>query len=95
MSTVGARGFRQIQKIKKNRFLSMECFTADVLQFFTEKRQDLALRWLAGHLPSTPSILGIFLKFPNFLKSEEFFFLCGHISAPSGEHVVGKLFDSL
>ena len=48
---------------------SMECFTADFLRFFTKKHQNLALGWTAGYLPSNPSILGIFLKFPNFLRS--------------------------
>ena len=42
---------------------SMECFTAYFLQFFTKKRQKLAFGWTAGHLPSNPSISGIFLKF--------------------------------
>ena len=47
---------------------SMECFTADFLQFFTEKGQNLAFGWMAGYLPSNPSISGIFLKFTNFLR---------------------------
>ena len=47
----------------------MECFTADFLQFFTKKCQNLALDLTAGYLPSNPSISGIFLKFPNFLRS--------------------------
>ena len=47
----------------------MTCFAADVLQFFTEKRQNLAFGWMAGYSPSNPSISGIFVKFPNFLRS--------------------------
>ena len=46
----------------------MECFTADFLQFFTKKRQKLAFEWTAGYSPSNPSISGIFLKFPNYLR---------------------------
>ena len=55
-------------KLSKIGF-SMECFTADVLQFFTKKSQNLAFGWTTGNSPSDPSISGIFLKFPNFLKS--------------------------
>ena len=47
----------------------MECFTADFLRFFTKKRQNLALGWTAGYLPSNPSISEIFLNFPDFLRS--------------------------
>ena len=47
----------------------MECFTADILQCFTKKRQNLAFGWTAGYSPSNPSISEIFLKFLNFLKS--------------------------
>ena len=49
----------------------MECFTADFLRFFTDKRQNLALGWTAGYSPSNPSISGILLKFPNFLLHGE------------------------
>ena len=55
-------------KLSKIGF-SMECFAADFLQFFTKKGQNLAFRWMTGYSPSNPSISGIFLKFPNFLKS--------------------------
>ena len=52
---------------------SMQCFTADFLLYCTEKRQNLAIGWTAGYLPSNPSISGILLK---FLKSFfRFFFL--------------------
>ena len=47
----------------------MERFTADVLQFFTKKRQNLAFGWMARYCQSNPSISEIFLKFPNFLRS--------------------------
>ena len=47
---------------------SMERFTADFLQFFTEKRQNLAFERTAGCSPSNPSVSGIFLEFPNFLN---------------------------
>ena len=49
-------------KLSKRGF-SMECFTANFLRFFTGKRENLA-----GYLPSNPSVLGIFLKLPNFLS---------------------------
>ena len=58
------KSFRQIYKIKENRFF-YECITADFLRFFTEKRQNLAFGWQAGYLLSNPSISGIFFKFPN------------------------------
>ena len=55
-------------KLSKIGF-SMKCFTADILQLFTEQRQNLAFRWPVEYSPSNPSISGIFLKFPNFLRS--------------------------
>ena len=48
---------------------SMERFTDDFLQFFTKKRQKLAFGQAAGYWPSNPSTLGIFFRFPNFLRS--------------------------
>ena len=48
--------------------LSMESFTADFLQFFVEKHQNMAFGWPAGYSPSNRGISGIFLKFPNFRK---------------------------
>ena len=48
---------------------SMECLTADFLQFFNKKRQNLAFGWTAGNSPLTSNISGIFLKLPNFLRS--------------------------
>ena len=42
---------------------SMKCFKADFLQFFTEKRQNLASAWTAGYSPSNRSVSEIFLKF--------------------------------
>ena len=56
-------------KLSKIGF-SMECFTADLLQFFTKKRQNLAFGWNAGYSPPNPSISGILLKFPHFLRSK-------------------------
>ena len=47
----------------------MECFTADFLWFFNKKRQNLVFGWTAGYSPSNQNISGIFLKFPNFLRS--------------------------
>ena len=49
--------------------VSVECFTADFLRYFTEKYYILPFVWTAGYLPSNPNIYGIFLKFPNFLRS--------------------------
>ena len=46
----------------------MECFTAGFLQFFTEKRQNLAFEWPSGCPLSNQSILWIFFKFPDFLR---------------------------
>ena len=48
---------------------SIEWFTADFLQFFTKKCQNLAFDWMTAYSPSNPSISGIFWKFPNFLRS--------------------------
>ena len=53
-------------KLSKTDF-SIECFTADFLQFFTKKSQNLAFGWTTGNWPSNPSISGISLKVPNFL----------------------------
>ena len=47
----------------------MKCFIADFLQFFTVKRQNLSVGWTGRYLLSNPSISGIFLKLPNFLRS--------------------------
>ena len=44
-------------------------FTAAILRFFTEKRQNVAFRWPAGYFPSNPSLSWVFLKFSNFLRS--------------------------
>ena len=54
-------------KLSKIGF-SMECFTADFLQFFNKKRQNLTFGWTAGYSPLNPNISGIFLKLPNFLR---------------------------
>ena len=47
----------------------MEHFTDDFLQFFAKKHQKLAFWEAAGYSPSNPSTLGIFFRFPNFLRS--------------------------
>ena len=65
---LGQKVVEQFTKLSKIGF-SMGCFTADFLRFFTEKRQNLAFGWTARYSPSDPSILGIFLKFTNFLRS--------------------------
>ena len=41
----------------------MKCFAADVLRFFTEKRQNFAHGWLAEYSRSNLTISEIFLKF--------------------------------
>ena len=46
---------------------SMICFTADFLQIFTKKRQNMVCEWMGEYSPSNTSISEIFLKFPNFL----------------------------
>ena len=50
----------------------MEFFTADILQFFNEKRQNLTFGWTAGYSPLNPNISGIFFKLPNFLSLKSF-----------------------
>ena len=55
-------------KLSKIDF-SMEWFIADFLQFFTNKRQNLAFGWTAGYSPSNRIISGIFLKFSDFIRS--------------------------
>ena len=65
---VGRRAVYKFTKLSKIWF-SMKCFTGDFLRFFTKKHQNLALAWQAEYSPSNPSISGIFLKFPNFLRS--------------------------
>ena len=54
-------------KLSKVGF-SMVSFTADFLQFFAKKRQNLAFRWTAGYSPSNPIISEIFLKVIYFTK---------------------------
>ena len=51
----------KVTKLSKIGF-SMECFTTDFLQFFTEKRQNLALGWTAGYSLSNPRVLPDFLE---------------------------------
>ena len=56
---LGRRNVDKFAKICKISF-SVECFTADFLRFFTEKRQNLALVWAAGYSLTNPSISGFF-----------------------------------
>ena len=56
----------KLTKLSKICF-SRECFTADFLQFF--KCPSFPFTWLAGYLPSIQSISGLFLKYPDFLRS--------------------------
>ena len=65
---LGQRAGEKFTKLGKIGF-SMECFTANFLRFFTKKHQNLVLGWTTRYLRSKPSILEIFLKFPNFLRS--------------------------
>ena len=55
-------------KLSKIDF-SMECFTVDFLQRATKQRENFAIGWTDGCLPSNPSTSEIFLKFYNFLRS--------------------------
>ena len=64
MDNLGQKVDDKFTKLSKIGF-SMEYFTADFLQLFTKKRQNLALGWTAVHSPSNPRISGIFLKFPK------------------------------
>ena len=54
-------------KLSKISF-SVVCLTADFLQLFTKKRQNLVFGWMSEYSPSNASISEIFLKFPNFLR---------------------------
>ena len=65
---LGQKVGEKFTKLSKIVF-SMECFTVAFLQFFTKKPQNLAIGWTTEYSPSNPSISGIFLKFPNFLRS--------------------------
>ena len=65
---LGQKAGDKLTKLSKIGF-SIECFTADFLQIFTKKYQNLVFGWTAGYSPSDPSISGIFVKCPNFLRS--------------------------
>ena len=56
----------KLTKLNKICF-SRECFAADFSQFF--KCPSFSFTWLAGYLPSIQSISGLFLKYPDFLRS--------------------------
>ena len=71
--SVSSENFRQkvgdkLTKLSKIGF-SMEWFTADFLQFFTKKSQNLAFGWMTGYSSSNPCISRILWKFRNFLRS--------------------------
>ena len=68
MYNLGQKIGDKFTKLSKIGF-SMECITAEFLQFFSKIHQILAFGWTPGFSPSNPSISGIFLKFPNFLRS--------------------------
>ena len=57
----------KFSKLSKIGFAT-ECFTADVLQFVTEKRQNLDLGRAGWYSSSNPSISGIFLKLSKVLS---------------------------
>ena len=65
---LGQRVRDKLRKLIKIDF-SMEWLTADLLLFFTEKRQNLAFGCTVGYSPSNPSISRIFLNLPNFRTS--------------------------
>ena len=62
------KGWRQIHKIKQNRFFYGIFHSWLFLQFYTKKRQNQGFEWTAVYSLSHPSILGIFLNFPNLLR---------------------------
>ena len=66
---LGQRIGDKFTKLSKISF-SMNYVTADFLQFLTGKHQNLAFVWTGVYLSSNPSISGILLNFPNFLKSQ-------------------------
>ena len=68
---LGQKGGDKFTKSSKVGF-SVECFTADFLQCFTRKRQNLVFGRTTGNSPSNPSISGIFLKFPKILSLTSF-----------------------
>ena len=64
---LGLKVVHKFTKLSKLGF-SMKFFTADILRFFTEKRQNFAFGWPAEYSLSN-SLSEIFLEFPNFLRS--------------------------
>ena len=58
----------KFSKLSKLGF-SMERFAADNLRYFTKNHQNLVFWWTAGYSLWNLSISGIFLNFPNFLRS--------------------------
>ena len=68
MYSLGQKVADKFMKLSKIGF-SMDFLQLFFLQIFTKKCQNLALGWMAVYSPSNPTISGIFLKFPNFLRS--------------------------
>ena len=66
---LGQKVKEKFENITKVSFF-MESFMAAFLLFFKEKHQNLSFCWTNRYSPSHPSISGIFLKCPNFVKSE-------------------------
>ena len=58
----------KFMKLNKISF-HIECFTADFLQFFTEKHQNLASWRTAVYSSLNPNITGTFKNFSNFIRS--------------------------
>ena len=65
---LGQKVVDKFTKLSKRGF-SIECFTADVLRFFPENRQNLEFGQPARYLPSNTSVSGISTKFPSFIRS--------------------------
>ena len=62
------KGWMQFTKLSKIG-LCMEYFTAEFLQLFNKKRENLTFGWTAGYSPLNSNISWILLKLTNFLRS--------------------------
>ena len=58
---------KHFRNFLETSYFRVEFYRADFFHFFTKKRQNLAIGLTAVNSLSNRSILGIFLKFPNFL----------------------------
>ena len=69
------KSYRQINKIKQNRFFYGKYFRVEFLQCFTEKGQNLVFRWTAGYLRVFFFLegrrVGRFKLTPRFIFQEE------------------------